>query len=134
MLPVAPGPVLLAVMDRLVPPVIDAAFVCTHPVAGLYGQILSLGNGGSAISWAIKTLGLTDGGVETETGPRDDVKQGHQLQEDADRGGGKQVLEANRHPDTEFELVAVVGLGLDELDAAANAIVERQLAGRHIPI
>jgi len=52
--------VLLAVTDKLTHPVIDEAFVCRHPVQGLYGQILSLGNGGSAISWAIKTLGLGD--------------------------------------------------------------------------
>ena len=50
--------VLLAVADTLSPPVIDGAFVCRHPVDGLYGQMLSLGNGGSAISWALKTLGL----------------------------------------------------------------------------
>jgi len=50
--------VLLAVMDELSPPVIDSAFVCRHPVGGLYGQILSLGNGGSCVSWALETLGL----------------------------------------------------------------------------
>jgi len=38
--------VLLAVSDRLAPPVIDEAFVCTHVVDGLFGQILSLVNAG----------------------------------------------------------------------------------------
>lgn len=50
--------VLLAVTDELPKPATDGAFVCRHPVGGLYGQILSLGNGGSAVSWALKTLGL----------------------------------------------------------------------------
>lgn len=50
--------VLLAVTDKLAGPVVDSAFECTHVVEGLYGQILSLGNGGSALSWTLKTLGL----------------------------------------------------------------------------
>jgi xylulokinase len=50
--------VLLAVSDRLAPPVIPQAFVCTHVVEGLYGQILSLVNGGSSFSWAAGLLGL----------------------------------------------------------------------------
>jgi len=50
--------VLLAVTDRLPKPASDTAFVCRHPVEGLYGQILSLGNGGSAISWALAAMQL----------------------------------------------------------------------------
>lgn len=48
--------VLLAVTDRLPAPAIDDAYVCSHPVDGLFGQIVSLVNGGSALTWA---LGLT---------------------------------------------------------------------------
>lgn len=50
--------VLLAVNDRLAAPVIDEAFVCNHVVEGLFGQILSLVNGGSSFSWALNVLGL----------------------------------------------------------------------------
>jgi xylulokinase len=50
--------VLLVVMDRLTEPVIEEAFVCNHPVEPLHGQMLSLRNGGSAVSWAKKLLGL----------------------------------------------------------------------------
>lgn len=50
--------VLLANTDSLAPPVRDIAFVCTHVIRGLFGQMLSLVNGGSAFSWALKTLGL----------------------------------------------------------------------------
>lgn len=50
--------VLLAIGDRLLEPVIDEAFVCTHLIDGLWGQLLSMGNGGSAVSWILRTLGL----------------------------------------------------------------------------
>jgi xylulokinase len=50
--------VLLANTDHLAPPVRDVAFVCTHVIRGLFGQMLSLVNGGSAFAWALKTLGL----------------------------------------------------------------------------
>ena len=50
--------VLLAVSDRLSEPAMDDAFVCTHVVDGLYGQIISLVNGGSALTWAMKLMGL----------------------------------------------------------------------------
>jgi xylulokinase len=50
--------VLLAAADRLAPPVIDNAFVCSHAVPGLFGQMLSLGNGGSAVDWAARLLGI----------------------------------------------------------------------------
>lgn len=49
--------VLLANTDRLAPPIVSGAFVGAHPVAGLYGQMLSLTNGGSAIQWAMRLVG-----------------------------------------------------------------------------
>lgn len=52
--------VLLANTDRLAPPVRGEAFVCTHVIDGLYGQMLSLVNGGSAFAWAADTLSLAD--------------------------------------------------------------------------
>jgi len=39
-------------------PVVPSAYVSTHVVDGLYGQLLSMGNGGSAVSWAADLLGL----------------------------------------------------------------------------
>ena len=50
--------ILLAVGNRLAPPVHTDAFVCHHVVDGLWGQILSLVNGGSSFAWALKLLGL----------------------------------------------------------------------------
>ena len=50
--------VLLAVSDQPAPPVLDDAFACTHVVEGLYGQLLSLGNGGTAFAWTLGLLGL----------------------------------------------------------------------------
>jgi xylulokinase len=49
--------VLLANAANLSPPATPEAFVCPHPVAGLFGQMLSLTNGGSAIHWAMNLLG-----------------------------------------------------------------------------
>lgn len=49
--------VLLANTDRLARPIVPNAFVGTHPVAGLYGQMLSLTNGGSAIEWVMRLVG-----------------------------------------------------------------------------
>jgi sugar (pentulose or hexulose) kinase len=48
--------VLLAVADQPQAPAAPNAFVCHHLVPGLHGQILSMINGGSALSWV---LGLT---------------------------------------------------------------------------
>lgn len=60
--------VLLANSDRLPAPVIDDAFVCTHVVEGLFGQIVSLVNGGSSLTWALELLGLNGKGPgEIET-------------------------------------------------------------------
>ena len=58
--------VLLAVNDRLAPPVIDEAFVCHHFVEGLCGQILSLVNGGSALTWALNLTGLGGQGARRD--------------------------------------------------------------------
>ncbi len=49
--------VLLAIGTRLKPPVTPNAFVCPHPVSGLYGQMLSMRNGGAAIQWMLGILG-----------------------------------------------------------------------------
>jgi xylulokinase len=49
--------VLLANSGKLAPPVVKEACVCPHPVGGLYGQMLSLNNGGSAINWVLSLCG-----------------------------------------------------------------------------
>jgi xylulokinase len=49
--------VLLAHGRQLAPPITLDAFVCPHPVPGLFGQMLSMRNGGSAIDWVLKLLG-----------------------------------------------------------------------------
>ena len=49
--------VLLAISDRLNAPATTNAFVCHHAAEGLWGQILSLVNGGSAFSWALELTG-----------------------------------------------------------------------------
>jgi sugar (pentulose or hexulose) kinase len=49
--------VLLANSRRLARPITAEAFVCPHPVPGLFGQMLSLRNGGSAIQWVLDLLG-----------------------------------------------------------------------------
>jgi sugar (pentulose or hexulose) kinase len=51
--------VLLAVTDRRPAPVVDSAFVSHHLTDGLWGQILSMVNGGSALTWALGLTGLT---------------------------------------------------------------------------
>jgi sugar (pentulose or hexulose) kinase len=50
--------VLLAVSDKKPAAVNDDAFVCHHVVDGLWGQILSMVNGGSAFTWALELTGL----------------------------------------------------------------------------
>jgi sugar (pentulose or hexulose) kinase len=52
--------VLLAVSSRPAQPVIPDAFVNHHVVEGLYGQIVSLVNGGSALAWVSELLGAPD--------------------------------------------------------------------------
>ncbi len=49
--------VLVANDGRLRGPVTPQAIVCPHPVAGLYGQMLSMVNGGSAIEWVVNLAG-----------------------------------------------------------------------------
>lgn len=49
--------VLLANTGKLSQPATPDAFVCSHPVDGLYGQMLSMVNGGSSIQWAMNMLG-----------------------------------------------------------------------------
>ncbi len=56
--------VLLAIHDRLSAPVIDEAFVCHHVIDGRWGQILSLGNGGSAFAWALRLTGMEGAGSD----------------------------------------------------------------------
>ncbi|MBN1393873.1 MAG: FGGY-family carbohydrate kinase [Pirellulales bacterium] len=56
--------VLLANTEKLAPPCVKEGFVCSHPVEGLYGQMISLRNGGSAIEWAMSLLGEKSFGVE----------------------------------------------------------------------
>jgi len=59
--------VLLAISDRLMRPLTDAGFVCGHVAEGLSGHIISMGNGGSAVSWAKGLLGLGGaGGAEID--------------------------------------------------------------------
>ncbi len=50
--------VLMAMSDRIPSLAIQSAYVCPHPVEGLYGQMLSMVNGGSSVSWARRTLNI----------------------------------------------------------------------------
>lgn len=52
--------VLLAMGDALAPPATAGAYACTHLDPSLSGQMLPLGNGGSAFAWARDLLGLTE--------------------------------------------------------------------------
>jgi sugar (pentulose or hexulose) kinase len=54
--------VLLAVSGRMPRPVAHWSLICRHPVPGLYGLMVSLGNGGSSFAWARDTLGLKGAG------------------------------------------------------------------------
>ncbi|KPK62289.1 MAG: hypothetical protein AMK73_06360 [Planctomycetes bacterium SM23_32] len=56
--------VLLAASDRLIAPVVPRAFVCAHLVEGLYGQMLSLVNGGSSVAWAARLMGVEPAGTD----------------------------------------------------------------------
>jgi xylulokinase len=49
--------VLLAISSRLIGPLTPDAFVCHHVVDRLFGQILSMRNGGSAVQWALQLTG-----------------------------------------------------------------------------
>lgn len=56
--------VLLVNTARLERPVIHGAFVCPHPVGNLFGQMISMVNGGSALAWAMQLLGRADFSVQ----------------------------------------------------------------------
>jgi xylulokinase len=45
--------------SRLAHPVTRQAIVCQHPVRGLFGQMLSMVNGGSTIEWIARVTGRT---------------------------------------------------------------------------
>ncbi len=53
--------VLLHITDHLPKPATDQAFICHHVIEGLWGQILSMVNGGSALTWALELTGLERG-------------------------------------------------------------------------
>ncbi len=55
--------VLLALSETLEPPVGGISLVGRHPVPGVFGQMLSMVNGGACISWALRTLNLGNLGV-----------------------------------------------------------------------
>lgn len=49
--------VLVANTPELSRPAAENTFVCPHPVSGLFGQMQSLHNGGSAVEWALGLMG-----------------------------------------------------------------------------
>lgn len=51
--------VLVANTDSLPETVLPGTFVCPHPVEGLFGRMQSLGNGGSAVEWALGLMGTS---------------------------------------------------------------------------
>jgi sugar (pentulose or hexulose) kinase len=55
---------ILAVAERFMPPVAGIAMVGPHPVPGLFGQLLPMVNGGSSLSWAVRTLNLGNPSIE----------------------------------------------------------------------
>ena len=64
--------VLLAVSAALPRKAVCTAYACRHVIEGLYGQMLPLGNGGSAVAWALELLGLSGlGGDEIDRQLRD---------------------------------------------------------------
>ena len=58
MLGVGTAWVLLAVTGRIGPPIAGVALVGRHPVPGLFGQMLSMVNGGSTLSWVARTFAI----------------------------------------------------------------------------
>ena len=52
--------VMLAVSNQLMQPLAGVGFVCTHLVDGMFGQIVSLVNGGSATTWATRLFNISD--------------------------------------------------------------------------
>jgi sugar (pentulose or hexulose) kinase len=55
--------VLLVHTDRLTRPVLPRTFVAPHPVAGIFGQMISTGSGGSALDWAMRLCGRQSCGI-----------------------------------------------------------------------
>jgi sugar (pentulose or hexulose) kinase len=55
--------VLLSVTARQVAATAELTLLGRHPVAGLFGRMLSMVNGGSCLSWTLQTLGLGSLGV-----------------------------------------------------------------------
>ncbi len=68
--------VLLALSATLDPPVGGIALVCRHPAPGVFGQMLSMVNGGACITWASKTLNLGNLGVKETDGLMSGVAAG----------------------------------------------------------
>jgi len=59
--------VLLYITGQAPTPVTDEAFVCHHVIDGLWGQILSMVNGGSTLGWALELTGQSgeeDGAID----------------------------------------------------------------------
>jgi xylulokinase len=56
--------VLVVVTDRIELHVGQTALIGRHPVPGLFGQMLSMVNGGGCLSWAARTLNLGEKNVE----------------------------------------------------------------------
>jgi len=50
--------VLLAVQETPGDRQLPESFLCSHPVEGLFGRMLSMANGGSAFDWALRVTGL----------------------------------------------------------------------------
>ena len=50
--------VLLPISRQLPEPVTEKSYVCRHVVPDRFGQILSMRNGGSSITWAMKIMGI----------------------------------------------------------------------------
>jgi len=57
--------VLLAVADQALRPVVPSAWVCPHLLPHRWGQLLSMGVGGSVIQWALELTGLSKANVAT---------------------------------------------------------------------
>lgn len=68
--------VLLANVARFTRPATPETFVCPHPAGNLYGQMLSMTNGGSSLDWAMKLTGQQSSSVEQVDGLLESVAPG----------------------------------------------------------
>lgn len=68
--------VIMPISDRLMSPLAGAGFVCTHVVEGMFALIVSMGNGGSAVAWALKLTGRDGAGAEEIDGLLESVRPG----------------------------------------------------------